>query len=82
VTRKALIPAPSRPPKNPCSGRPYGKTSASAIGRIAAVKETGDEADHHEHWYGMARGDAEHSRHQSILELASLASQPIASSGT
>jgi hypothetical protein len=38
-------------------------------------QETCDEADHHEHQYGMARGDAEHCRHQSILGLASLASQ-------
>jgi hypothetical protein len=39
VTTNAPTPTPSSPPTNPCSGRPHGKVSASAIGRIAAVRK-------------------------------------------
>jgi len=39
VTKNAPNPAPNSPRKDPCSGRPNGKTSASAVCRIAAVRK-------------------------------------------
>src|SRR5215217_7991280 len=39
VTTNAARPTPSRLPRHPCSGKSNAKTSASAIGRIAAVKK-------------------------------------------